>query len=80
MTSHLQAGKGDDNDNIRNKQAVEWKEFIDNLEIPEYEPVILTGDINIDYWRQRDHLQVETRKHFCQPFLTVFLTIFPLLS
>ena len=67
MTGHLQSGRGDDNDKIRNKQARQWKEFIDGLEIPEYEPVILTGDINIDYWTQRDHLQVSIKHRVTIP-------------
>ena len=60
MTAHFQSGRGDGNDKIRRKQARQWKEFIDGQDIPEHEPVILTGDINIDYWTQKQHLQVST--------------------
>ena len=43
---------GTDNDNVREAQAVEMKKFIDDQNIPASEPVILTGDFNIDFHTQ----------------------------
>ena len=39
-------------DGVREAQAVETRKFIDDQNIPAAEPVIITGDFNIDFYIQ----------------------------
>jgi len=44
--THLQAGNGD----IRDKQLVVMKNFIDEMAIPFYQPVLIAGDMNVNLY------------------------------
>ena len=52
----FQTDKGDKNDEVREEQAVEMRNFINQQNIAASDPVIVTGDFNIDF-----HTQVRDR-------------------
>ena len=45
-------GGGSTNDNVREKQAVEMRNMINAQGISSAEPVVITGDFNVDFHSQ----------------------------
>lgn len=57
LGTHLQAGLTDEAHALRHEQMLHLKTFVDGLNIPESEPVLLAGDFNIDLYTHRTQLQ-----------------------
>ena len=52
LVLYMQIGKGKSRDDIREAQAGELRETIDDQNIPSKQPVIIIGDFNIDSYSQ----------------------------
>jgi endonuclease/exonuclease/phosphatase family metal-dependent hydrolase len=57
LGTHLQAWDNEQSKRIRNKQLSRVSQFITRLQLPEEVPVILSGDLNIDYYTSRPIIQ-----------------------
>lgn len=57
LGTHLQAGLTDEAHSVRREQMTHLKTFVDGLNIPASEPVLLAGDLNIDLYTHRTQLE-----------------------
>jgi hypothetical protein len=55
--THLQAWSTVASQVVRQKQIKQTRRFIDSLKISRNEPVIFAGDLNIDLYTERDHIE-----------------------
>lgn len=57
MATHLQAWETPKSRIVRHGQIKRIRRFIDQLHIPSSEPLIIMGDLNVDYYSQQEQLQ-----------------------
>ena len=54
---HVQAWECEDSRNVRRVQFIQFKRFIDDMNVPSCEPLIVMGDFNMDMYSQQKQVQ-----------------------